>query len=158
MNEQFPGRGRPDATRKTPLTPEEEQARYLQIAQDALETSDVFRKMEEEARPAVIADAAEMVRLIALRARGRYRGTSADAVWSGLYPPQWKRHVGDSSLRFRVVLKDSALLVFRNAYAMLEAGVTTWKELSRLDNPVDPLDGVRGMGKRVRKGAVHPWK
>jgi len=61
---------RPDIRRKAPLTPEEEKARRLQLAREALKGFPVFDRMDKDAQDAVITNTAYVIGVIVYSTKG----------------------------------------------------------------------------------------
>lgn len=148
MKDRLPGRYlSPDtAVRRLP-TPEEATGLYSGLASEALRGT-VFDAMDEEHREGIIADVSFVTAAIVFRAEGRYRSTSPDVLWSGLFQSHEydsrKRKQESPTGRFLLALRTSSRKVFNNIYGMLAEGVTSLEELSGQKKQADLLKGLRG--------------
>jgi hypothetical protein len=143
---------RPDIRRKAPLTPEEEKARRLQLAREALKGFPVFDRMDKDAQDAVITNTAYVIGVIVYKYKGRFRDTSPKVAWDALNRGYSRRKDNELAfVEFRQALGDSAEKVYKNAFAMLEAGVNTKEALDAIGKPPpDVLEGIRGGPKDRR--------
>lgn len=135
---------RPDAGHRTLPTPEQARDLYAEFAGEVLRGFPVFDRMEEAAKGRLVDDTSRVIAGIVFDYGGRYRRTSPDVAWSALSQAYSVRTAHKSAYgRFRQALDKSARVVYKTAFAMLEAGVRTKEDLANIGKP--PSDELYGM-------------